>query len=110
MLELTLPQTYLGEGSVRSVSPVLPATLAGLQSQPGNRRRRPAQPDEAAAHVLVNRMLEESPDAREFAARDGVAVIIEVPSGEWVDPVTEAWRSPNGGGQRSISRPSSGKK
>src|SRR5260221_12950255 len=61
----------------------------------------PSNPDDAAAYVLVNRMLEASPGAREFAARDGVAVIIEVPSGEWVDPVAEAWRTPNGGGQRA---------
>lgn len=49
-----------------------------------------ADPASALASVLVHRMLAASPGAREVLSRDGIVVIVEVPSDEWIDPVADA--------------------
>ncbi|WP_149536748.1 AAA family ATPase [Siccirubricoccus phaeus] len=49
-------------------------------------------PIEAAAFVLLRRVLERDPGLRERALAPGAAVVFEVADAEWVDPVAEAWR------------------
>lgn len=53
-----------------------------------------SEPDPASvvASVMVERTLAASPGLAEFATREGVAIVLEVPSAEWVEPIAEAWR------------------
>lgn len=52
----------------------------------------PLAPSAVVANVMVQRVLAASPDLAKLAAKDGVVIVVEVPAGEWVDPVAEAWR------------------
>lgn len=49
-------------------------------------------PADVAALVMVRRLLKQTPDLADKVNHCGVAVVVEVPGPQWVDPVAEAWR------------------
>src|SRR5579875_1459712 len=52
----------------------------------------PLDPIDAAARILLARACESSTRLRKDLRAGAVAVVVEVPSAEWVDPIARAWR------------------
>jgi ATP-dependent Zn protease len=77
-------------GSLRLVPDVRPARTEAIHAP--QQLYPDGTPEEAAAMVLVARLLRDRSGLLEDARRRGVFITIQVPSSEWVDPVADAWR------------------